>query len=153
MTDSRPSYATSSEANTVIPRLVTESRYLHKTLPAFTEALQAFLANQDDPVGTRMYDLRMMAQHLQWSFKQMGSLLAVLDGTPKAEAGQIDPDLLALLQTLGLTITLHDDRARGWGYIWQGRSWQGPHLTQIGAVQAAFEDAVCVISEHPNMPA
>ncbi len=152
MTDSQPSYATSGEANTVIPRLVTESHYLHKTLPAFTEALQAFLANQDDPVGMRMYDLRMIAQRLQWSFKQIGSLLAVLDGTPKAEAGRIDPDLLALLQTLGLTITLHDDRERGWGYTWQGGSWQGPYLTQIDAVQAAFEDAVCVIYERPNTP-
>ena len=150
MTDSQPSYATSSEANTVIPRLVTESRYLHKTLPAFTEALQAFLANQDDPVGTRMYDLRMMAQHLQWSFKQIGGLLAVLDGTPKTDAGWVDPDLLALLQTLGLTITLHDDPERGWGYTWQGRSWQGPYLTQMYAVQAAFEDAACAISERPN---
>ena len=152
MVDSQPSYATSSEANTVIPRLVTESRYLYNTLPAFTEALQAFLVNLDDPVGMKMYNLRMIAERLQWSFKQIGILLAVLDGTPNAEAGQIDPDLLALLQTLGLSITLHDDRARGWGYTWQGRSWQGPHLTQIGAVQAAFEDAVCTISERPNTP-
>ena len=152
MTDSQPSYATSSEANTVIPRLVTESHYLYNTLPAFTEALQAFLANQDDSVGLRMYDLRRIAQQLQWSFKQIGGLLAVLDGTPKAEAGRIDPDLQAFLPTLGLTITLHDDRARGWGYTWQGRSWQGPYLTQTGAVQAAFEDAVCAIYERPNMP-
>jgi hypothetical protein len=86
MTDSQPSYAESHEANTAIPRLGTEFHYLDKTLPAFTEALQAFLANQDDPVGSRMYGLRYHAQHLQWSLKQIGSLLAILDGTPKAEA-------------------------------------------------------------------
>jgi hypothetical protein len=121
-------------------------------LPAFTEALQAFLANQDDPIGVRMYDLRVIAQRLQWSFNQIGSLLAILDGTPKTEAGRINPDLLVLLQTLGLTITLHDDRTSGWGYTWQGQSWQGPYLTQTDAVQAAFEVAVCVISERPNKP-
>jgi hypothetical protein len=46
------------------------------------------------------------------------------------------------LEQLGLAITYSQVPVSGWGYIWRGRSWEGPYETRMAALAAAFSRAI-----------
>jgi hypothetical protein len=52
-----------------------------------------------------------------------------------------------LLAQLGLTIAQHKD---GYRYLWRGRLWVGPFVSELAALQAAFDEAIQIMnSERP----
>ena len=52
----------------------------------------------------------------------------------------------ALLEQLGLSITIPQSDTRGYGYIWRGRLWVGPFKNEYEALKTAFDEAIEIMN-------
>jgi hypothetical protein len=143
-----------TEQNNMLPFLRETFRYLGQSWPHWTEAFQAFLSNQEDPTGLRIYNLRMMALSLERELRLTNNLLGKLDTGyfHPSDVGRGLDDFLLFLEPFGLTIAPHSDPSYGWGYRWQNRDWAGPYPTPMDAVREAFSDAIRAIDARSSAP-
>jgi hypothetical protein len=63
----------------MVPHLAIAMQYVVEKVPDFDKQLKAFLADQADPTGLRIDNLRMQAQFLKRNFEVIDGLLASME--------------------------------------------------------------------------
>jgi hypothetical protein len=63
----------------VVPYLELDNQQIPQKTERFTEVLAAFLADQSDPTGLKVSNLRLIVQSLKTQYERIDSMLARLE--------------------------------------------------------------------------